>query len=82
MTEIVSALLYPFGSDSDYTSVNIRAVDIVSQLGPQLSPNATIYTSASPQFANATARYSAYAEPNFTCVVEPGVESDVSKIVS
>lgn len=79
---IATALPYPFVvSRDDYTNINISLVDVIRNLGPQLSSNASIYASGDPRFANATARYSEFRAPNFTVVVEPGIEADVAKIV-
>lgn len=78
----VHALPYPFSAaQNDFTSLEIREVDVVKQLGPQLSKSATIFTQTDPRFANATARWSAYKEPQISIVVEPGTEADVSTIV-
>ena len=78
----VHALPYPFSAPpNDFTSLQIRNVDVVKQLGPQLSKNATIFTQNDPRFANATARWSAYKEPQISIVVEPGTEADVSTTV-
>lgn len=78
-----TAAPYPFGAArGDYTNVGIRAVDIVSELGPQLSPNASIITQDEPEFEDLTSRYNAYRAPTFRVVVNPGVESDIAIIVN
>ena len=78
----VQAVPYPFNSArNDYTPLKYRQVDVINQLGPQLSKKATIFTHGDPRFANATARWSAYKEPQISVVVEPGIEADVSAIV-
>ena len=78
----VHALPYTFSATrNDFTSIEIRDVDVVKQLGPQLSKSATIFTQNDPRFANATARWSAYKEPQISIVIEPGTEADVSTIV-
>jgi hypothetical protein len=84
LQELPSAIAapYPFGAArQDYTNIGIRGVDIVSDLGPQLSPNASIITPDEPEFGNLTARYSAFRAPTFIVVVNPGVESDIAIIV-
>ncbi|KAL4993013.1 FAD-binding domain-containing protein [Aspergillus recurvatus] len=55
---------------------------VVSQeLGPLLSHNSSIFGPRDARWANSTARYQEYAAPNFTMIVQVGVESDVSTIV-
>ncbi|KKK15845.1 hypothetical protein AOCH_004102 [Aspergillus ochraceoroseus] len=55
--------------------------DILTNLGPYLSPDANIYLPDAPQFAAATQRWSPYGTPNFTVVVEVAVEEDVVNTV-
>ena len=83
LVKTVTALPYPFGTTQDgITNVAIRQVDVVQELGPQLSNNATIYTASDSRWVNATARWSSFRQPTFVVVVEPGIEVDVAKIVS
>ncbi|KAK2761776.1 hypothetical protein FQN54_001604 [Arachnomyces sp. PD_36] len=78
----VSATPYPFGAARhDFTNVAIRAADVVAELGPQLSPNASIVTQDEPEFGDLTARFSVFRKPTFMAIVNPGVESDVAIIV-
>ncbi|KAL1965507.1 hypothetical protein VTN77DRAFT_5590 [Rasamsonia byssochlamydoides] len=72
--------LYPFNIARDTPSPPSPA-DIVRQLGPKLSPNATIFTQGDSRFANATACLQEYDHPGFIVVVEPGTEQDVQTIV-
>ena len=51
--------------------------DIISSLGPQLSPRAAIYNSSSPQWANETARWSSFDQPTFVNVVTPATQNDI-----
>lgn len=79
----VNALPYPFNVAGDgVTSLAVSPATIIQQLGPQLASNATIYGKNNTQFANATTRWNAYAEPQFVVVVEPGTELDVAITVS
>jgi len=64
------------------TPAALTASDIQRQLGPKLSKDAVIYAENDPRFHNATERWQAYMPPTINVVVEPGVEEDVSKIVS
>lgn len=77
-----TALPYPFQRPRDgYTSIAIRAVDVLQDLGPQLSPQASIVLPTDPGFDNLTARYSEFDRPTFVAVANPGVEADVAVIV-
>lgn len=51
--------------------------DIVSSLGPQLSPGAAIYSPSSPQWASETARWSSFDQPTFVNVVVPATQDDI-----
>lgn len=57
-------------------------MDILSELGPSLSSNASIFLPGSQQFTNATTRWQVYDEPNITVVVQVATESDVQETVS
>jgi hypothetical protein len=46
-----------------------------------LSAGTVILGPDSPDFANATARYSAYDAPTFSVYVKPAIEADVQKLV-
>jgi len=56
--------------------------DIVSRLGPQLSPNASILLPGSADFRNATTRWQLYREPEIDVVVEVANDQDVQRTVS
>lgn len=78
-----SALPYPFQRLRDgYTNIAIRGVDVLNDLGPQLSPQASIVLPTDAEFDNLTARYSEFDRPTFVAVANPGVEADVAVIVS
>jgi hypothetical protein len=51
--------------------------DIVSSLGPQLSPGAAIYNPSSPQWTNETARWSSFDQPTFVNVIVPATQNDI-----
>ena len=79
----VNASPYPFNvARNDVSPFATRSADFIRQLGPQLSANATIYTDEDPRFINATARWSAYSNPQISVVVDPGTEADVATIVN
>ena len=59
-----------------------REQAIITELGPHLSPNASIILPGSPEFANATLRWQEYKDPNITIVVKVATESDVQQTVS
>ena len=59
------------------TSAFIAVRDIVSSLGPQLSPGAAIYSPSSPQWANETTRWSSFDQPTFVNVVVPATQADI-----
>ncbi|KAL9577457.1 MAG: hypothetical protein Q9212_006351 [Teloschistes hypoglaucus] len=66
---------------NDTTALAPSQVDTQRQLGPLLSSGATIYFPSNPLFANATSRWSAFAEPNIAVVVEPASANDVAMTV-
>lgn len=77
-----AALPYVFErAVNDTTALAPSQSDVHSQLGPQLSPGASIYFPNSAQFANATSRWSSYAEPQIAVVVEPATAKDVATTV-
>ena len=53
-----------------------------TQLGQSLSKTAMVYYPGSPEFAEASARWSALAAPKPSIVVVPGTEEDVAVAVS
>lgn len=55
--------------------------NITTELGPRLSPGARIILPNGPDFANATRRWSPFAEPRFTVVVDVAAEQDVAETV-
>ena len=76
------ALPYIFERVVNDTTALAPDVSSVQQgLGPLLSKGATLYFPGNPQFANATSRWSAYAEPQIAVVVEPATAGDVSTTV-
>jgi hypothetical protein len=58
-----------------------RGSDIFSELGAQLSPNASIILPADPLFQTTGARWQAYSSPTYSAVVKVAVEEDVQKTV-
>ena len=60
----------------------LNSTAIASQLVPQLSKHAAIFTPGTPQFANATDRWSAIEQPGILLVVQTASEKDVSQVVS
>ncbi|PYH85967.1 FAD-binding domain-containing protein [Aspergillus uvarum CBS 121591] len=55
--------------------------NITAELGPRLSPGARIILPNSPDFTDATRRWSPFAEPRFTVVVDVATEQDVAETV-
>jgi hypothetical protein len=55
---------------------------VQQELGTTLSINTTIFGPENPAFANVTHRWNTVAPPEIELVVQPGAESDISKIVS
>ena len=79
---ITSTLPYIFErAISDTTSLVPNISNIQHQLGPLLSPGATLYFPGTSQFENATSRWSSYAEPNVAIVVESATDKDVTTTV-
>lgn len=79
----VTATPYPLNvARNDVSSLVIRSADLIRQLGPQLSANATIFTQDDSRFVNATARYSTFRPPQISVVVDPGTEADVATTVN
>ncbi|KAL4935589.1 hypothetical protein BDV06DRAFT_228690 [Aspergillus oleicola] len=63
------------------TPANIDSETVQVELGESLSNTTTIFGPGNDGFTNATKRWDTYAMPQVQVVVEPGEESDVSKIV-
>ncbi|RDW72835.1 hypothetical protein BP6252_06742 [Coleophoma cylindrospora] len=61
--------------------LNPSSPDIIAGLGSQLSADAAIFLPGSPQFASATDRWSRFAEPNITTVVEVATTGDVEATI-
>ncbi|KAI1423279.1 FAD binding domain protein [Xylaria sp. FL1777] len=55
--------------------------DIATELGARVSSGTQIFLPGSPEYSQATTRWSAFNSPEFNVVVVPGVESDVAEIV-
>lgn len=66
---------------NDTTALAPSQADTQRQLGSLLSSGATIYFPNNPLFANATSRWSAFAEPKIAVVVEPASAKDVATTV-
>lgn len=66
---------------NDTTALAPSQANTQRQLGPLLSSGATIYFPNNPLFANATSRWSAFAEPKIAVVVEPASANDVAMTV-
>lgn len=82
LAESLFALPYIFQRAVNDTTALAPSVSSVQQdLGRLLSKGATLYFPGSLQFANATSRWSAYAEPQIAVVVEPTTAEDVSTTV-
>ena len=54
----------------------------VKQLTDKLPPSTKVYFPGSPEFEEATTRWSVLEEPHVNAVVVPGTEGDVAKTVS
>lgn len=82
LAESLFALPYIFQrAVEDTTALAPSAASVQQDLGRLLSKGATLYFPGSPQFANATSRWSAYAEPKIAVVVEATTAEDVSTTV-
>ena len=55
---------------------------ILADLGPLLSPKASIVLPSHPEFPSLVARWREYEAPDITVVVQIAVESDVQQTVS
>lgn len=64
------------------TRHKISPVQFQRELGATLSANSMIFGPENAIFANVTHRWNTVAPPDIKLVVQPGAESDVSKIVS
>lgn len=65
----------------DFTPLVPRAVDVQRRLGPLLSKGASLYFPGSSQYENITDRWSVFARPTISVVVEPGNSQDVATTV-
>lgn len=77
----LAAALLVQGLSPSFEYLVDRGSDIFSELGAQLSPNASIILPADPLFQIAGARWQAYSSPTYSAVVEVAVEEDVQKTV-
>ena len=57
-------------------------VGILNDLGPLLSPGASIVVPSNPRFASLVSRWREYKAPKVTVVVQVANESDVQQTVS
>ncbi len=64
------------------TRRNLNTTQIQRELGFQVSNTTVIYGPEDSRYENSTARWSIYARPRIQVVIEPGVVSDISSIVS
>lgn len=76
----VLSFSHPFTGPS-FSQIAPRT-NILAELGPLLSSNASIFLPGSEQFTNATTRWQQYNDPNVTVVVQVATESDVQEAVS
>ncbi|KAI0104017.1 hypothetical protein GGR51DRAFT_561393 [Nemania sp. FL0031] len=76
-----TAIPYPYNLAPRVTRHNLTSEQARSELGPQLSKQATIFGPRDSRFANTTERYQTFSPPNIQVVVQPGAESDVAKII-
>jgi hypothetical protein len=80
----ISALVVPLSlrsAASVISPLTLNAAQILRELGPMLSSNASIYFPGSSEFANATERWSAFRGPSIRVVIEPGTDDDVAATV-
>ena len=73
--------LLAFLAQRSWSVDNGHQTSIVSELGPKLSPNATIILPKDPDFAAATQRWVEYQAPTFGAVVVVRDEQDVQQTV-
>ena len=78
---LVAAVL-AFLAQRYWTNVSGYQASIVLELGPKLSPNATIILPNDSRFAAATQRWVEYQAPSFGAVVIATDEKDVQQTVS
>ncbi|RYP55563.1 hypothetical protein DL769_010120 [Monosporascus sp. CRB-8-3] len=64
-----------------FTRRDLSVPKVQAELGALLSRGSTIFGPSSPAWEEATERWNTYAPPDIEIVVQPGRESDVSKIV-
>jgi hypothetical protein len=57
-------------------------INIIADLGPQLSPQASIVLSNDADFAKLTGRWREYHSPDVAVVVQVATEADVQQTVS
>ncbi|KAI4226647.1 MAG: hypothetical protein L6R36_003013 [Xanthoria steineri] len=67
---------------NDTTSLAPTPQNVQRQLGPLLAKGASLYFPGTPQFQDATSRWSTYKAPNIAVVVEPGSAKDVATAIS
>ena len=61
---------------------NLSHPTVLSELGPRLSPNASIILPDAAEFDAATTRWTEYQAPSFSAVVKVAIEKDVQETVS
>lgn len=59
-----------------------KQATIISELGPQLSPNASILLPGSTEFTDAATRWQQYRKPDVNVVVQVTNEHDIQRTVS
>lgn len=64
-----------------FTRRDLSVPDVQRELGQLLSNTSIIFGPSSPDWDEATERWNTNAMPDIEIVVEPGRESDISKIV-
>jgi hypothetical protein len=64
------------------TRRDLSVSKVSRELGNLLSRNSTIFGPQDPRWDDAVERYNTFAIPDIEIVVQPGEESDISKVVS
>ncbi|KAI1490987.1 hypothetical protein F5X96DRAFT_509465 [Biscogniauxia mediterranea] len=80
-TSLGLAISQPIAARVIERSDDLVPSQVIAQLGPLLSNGSIITGPSSPEFANETERYNTIVHPKIQLVVQPGQESDISKIV-
>ncbi|KAI1377703.1 FAD-binding domain-containing protein [Hypoxylon crocopeplum] len=76
---LVWLVLWAGRMDAAVVRVDLRS--LLTDSARQWSANTTVSFAGSPEFADATERWTIYRPPTYSAAIRPGTEADISKII-